>query len=169
MIEFEPTPKTGDAKTMLRSFLQQNRAIVVWKARGLTDDQARMTPFESATSVIGLLQHLAIVETSWFHEIFADSEVDYRFDFDVDVDAEWHLRGDERLADALAWYEEAVDTSNSIIDAAELDDLSGQSRRGDRFSLRWVITHMIEETARHAGHLDVLRESIDGSLGYLPD
>ena len=169
MIEFEMTPKSGDAKAMLGSFLQQNRAIVVWKTQGMSDEQARMAPFASDTSAIGLLQHLAIVETSWFHEIFAGREVDYRFDFDADIDAEWHLTGDETLADAVSWYVEAVATSNEIIDVAELDDMSAQERRGDRFSLRWTITHMIEETARHAGHLDMLREHIDGSLGYKPD
>ena len=153
---------------MLRSILQQNRAIVLWKADGLTDEQARLAPFDSATSVIGILQHLAIVETSWFHEIFAGHEVDFRFDFDVDIDAEWHLNGDETMAGAFSWYDEAVATSNAIIDGAELDDLSAQERGGERFSLRWVITHMIEETARHAGHVDILRECLDGSLGYKP-
>ena len=169
MIEFEMTPKTGDAKVMLQSFLQQNRAVVVWKTEGMTDEQARSAPFASDTSAVGLLQHLAIVETSWFHEIFAGRDVDYRFDFDTDIDAEWHLRGDEELGDALAWYAEAVAVSNEIIDAAELDDVSAQERGGDYFSLRWTLAHMIEETARHAGHLDLLREHIDGSLGYLPD
>ncbi len=154
---------------MLQSFLQQNRAIILWKAQGLGDEQARMAPFTSATSMLGLIQHLAIVETSWFHEIFAGRDVDYRFDFDDDIDAEWHLRGDETLADAVAWYDSAVVTSNEIIDGADLDDLSAQERGGDRFSLRWIVAHMIEETARHAGHADVLREHIDSTLGYLPD
>jgi len=119
--------------------------------------------------MIGLLQHLAIVEKSWFENIFAGREVEWGFDFDADVDAEWHFKGTETLADAVAMYEAAIVESNKIIDEADLDDLAAKSPRDTARSLRWIVIHMIEETARHAGHADVLREHLDGNLGYMPD
>lgn len=153
---------------MLRAFLQSNRAVVMWKAKGMADDAARTAPFSSDTSMIGLLQHLAIVEKSWFQNIFAGREVEWGFDFDADQDAEWHLDGSETLADAIAFYEEAVAASNEIIDAADLDDVAAKELRDEAYSLRWIVIHMIEETARHAGHADIVREHLDGTLGYLP-
>lgn len=153
---------------MLRAFLQSNRAVVIWKARGMADGAARSAPFASDTSMIGLLQHLAIVEKSWFQNIFAGREVEWGFDFDADRDAEWHLDGTETLSDAIALYEEAIGESNAIIDSAELDDVTAKELDGEAFSLRWIVIHMIEETARHAGHADIVREHLDGTLGYLP-
>ena len=153
---------------MLRAFLQSNRAVVIWKAKGMADHAARTAPFASDTSMIGLLQHLAIVEMSWFQNIFAGREVDWGFDFDADRDAEWHLDGTETLADAIALYETAIAASNDIIDAADLDDVAAKELRNEAYSLRWIVIHMIEETARHAGHADIVREHLDGTLGYLP-
>lgn len=149
---------------------------MVWKTEGMSDEAARTAPFASDTSMIGMLQHLAVVEMSWFQEVFAGRPVDYAgdygLDFDADRDAEWHLDGTETLAEAVTMYERAVATSNEIINDAELDALSEQdrNRRGEpvRFSLRWIVVHMIEETARHAGHADVLREHLDGTVGYYP-
>ncbi len=153
---------------MLLAFLDQNRAIMTWKASGMSDEDARMAPFASDTSMIGMLQHLAIVETSWFQDIFAGRDVEWGFDFDADRDAEWHLDGTEALADAIAMYEEAIEASNAILDAHGLDDISAREPSGTSYTLRWIVIHMIEETARHAGHADILREHLDGTLGYMP-
>lgn len=157
---------------MLSAFLQQNRAVMVWKAEGMTDEAARTAPFDSDTSMIGLLQHLAIVERSWFVEIFAGREVDYGFDFDTDRDAEWHFQGTETLADAIAMYEAAAAEADAVVEGSDLEAMSAEKRPagpdGERFSLRWIMIHMIEETARHAGHADILREHLDGTQGYLP-
>ena len=154
---------------MLEAFLDSNRQVMIWKAAGMSDEAARTAPFGSDTSMIGLLQHLAIVERSWFQSFFDGQEVDYGYDFDADQDAEWHLSGSEMLADAVAKYEGAIADANAIIDGAALDDLSSkEGREGGNFSLRWIVIHMIEETARHAGHADILREHLDGTLGYMP-
>lgn len=141
---------------------------MVWKTEGLTDEQARQAPFASDTSMIGLLQHLAVVERSWFESIFSGREVDYGFDFDADRDAEWHLTGDETLTEAIRMYEEAVAAANRVIEAGDLGGLAAEEIRGEHYSLRWILGHMVEETARHAGHADILREHLDETLGYLP-
>lgn len=158
---------------MLCAFLQQNRSVLMWKTEGLSDDMARQAPFASDLSMIGVLAHLALVETSWFREVFAGDDVDYLrdfgYDFDEDIHAEWHLMGTETLADARAVYTAAVEGANAVIETSDLEAMSAQERGGDRFSLRWTIIHMIEETARHTGHLDVLREHLDETMGYLPD
>ncbi len=169
-MEFERTPRSGTEKELLLAFLNQNRAIMTWKTEGMSDEAARTSPFASDTSMIGMLQHLAIVEKSWFQDVFAGRDVDYGFDFDSDRDAEWHLSGTETLAAAIAAYEDAVAASNEIIAGSDLEEMSQRGRREGQelFSLRWIVIHMIEETARHAGHADVLREHLDGTLGYLP-
>ena len=115
------------------------------------------------------LQHLTVVEKSWFEAIFSGRDVDYGFDFDADRDAEWHLGGDETIGEAVAAYEAQIAVSNEIVASSDLDAMAEKEIRGERYSLRWIVVHMIEETARHAGHADILREHLDGSLGYLPE
>ena len=168
-MEAVPTPKRAGEKQTLRAILEQNRAVLIWKLAGMDDERARLAPFASDTSAIGLLQHLTIVERSWFEEIFAGREVTYEFDFEADIDAEWHLSGSESLFGAIEAYEAQAAISADILEEADLDDLSAQERGNERYSLRWIVVHMIEETARHLGHADVLREHIDGTLGYLPE
>ena len=167
-MKVEDTPRRAPEKEMLQAFLQQNRAIMVWKSEGMTDAEARQAPFASDTSMTGMLRHLAVVERWWFREFFAGEKVDHGFDFDTDPDSEWHFDGTETLAAAIEDYKAAVDESNAIIDRAEPDDLSALDRKGEHFSMRWILIHMIEETARHAGHADILREHLDETLGYLP-
>lgn len=65
-------------------------------------------------------------------------------------------------------YERHITRADAVIDAAELDDLSAREHHGKRFSLRWIVIHMIGETARHAGHADIIREQIDGATGMYP-
>ena len=149
--------------------MDHNRAVMAWKLDGMDDAAARMAPFASDTSMIGMIQHLTVVEKSWFESIFSGREVDYGFDFDADRDAEWHLTGEETVEGALAGYEAQIAVSNGIVAASDLDAMAEKEIRGDRYSLRWIVVHMIEETARHAGHADILREHLDGTLGYLPD
>jgi len=118
--------------------------------------------------MIGLLNHLTVVEKSWFEEIVAGREIDYRYDFDEDWEAERHLTGDETVADAIAQYEAQVAISNEIVAESDITAKAQKEVRGENCSLRWIVVHVIEETARHARHADVLREHLDGTLGYLP-
>lgn len=165
-MQVRQTPKQGSEKETLLAFLDNNRAVMVWKLEGLSEEDARRPMVDSGTSAMGLVKHLAWVEYWWFAFNFAGEEVDFPWS-DDDEDADFRIEDDETVADVIALYEEAVAHSNAIIDEADLDDVSKRSARGTR-SLRWVMGHMVEETARHAGHADIVRELIDGKTGYLP-
>jgi hypothetical protein len=165
-MEVRTTPKTGDEKETLLGFLGENRAVIVWKLEGVSEEDARRPMVDSGTTLLGLVKHLAWVERWWFEHNFAGKDVDFPWS-DDDPDADFHIEDDETIADIVALYEEAVAGSNGVIEVAELDELSAISTRGER-SLRWIMGHMIEETARHAGHADIVRELIDGKTGYLP-
>lgn len=164
-------PETGTEKETLQTSLDNHRAIVQWKLDGLTTEQGQQTTGNSATSLFGLVKHLALVERWWFQENFKGEKFEHPYDFDADPDAEFSPDPGDTVVSVLADYSDAIATANAIIDAADLDDLGQKPRRntGRRPSLRWVIVHMIEETARHAGHADILRELVDGTLGYFPD
>jgi hypothetical protein len=163
------TPKQGTEKETLLAFLNSNRAVMVWKLDGVSDEDARRPMVESGTNLIGLIKHLAWVERWWFEEVFAGlPPADYPWT-DEDPDADFRAEPGETVASVIAMYEQHVALVNDIIDRSDLDDLSAVDRKGVKYSLRWIVGHMIEETARHAGHADIIRELIDGRTGYLPN
>lgn len=161
------TPKTGPVRDTLLAMLDNNRAVMVWKLRGLTKEETTRPVVASGTSLLGLVKHLAYVERWWFDDFFAGNNVDYPWTAD-DPDADFRVGDDETIDDVITLYTEAVERSRVITSDAEMDDLSARDRDGTRYSLRWIIAHMLEETARHAGHADLARELIDGETGYLP-
>ncbi len=165
-MEFRTSPIRGSEKETLIAFLDNNRAVVVWKLDGLSEEDARRPMVPSGTTMLGVVKHLASVERWWFRYLFAGEEVDFPWS-DEDPDADFRVEPDESVADIVALYEDAVADSNAIIDIADLDDVTQRDDRGSR-SLRWILGHMIEETARHAGHADIVRELIDGKTGYIP-
>lgn len=171
MAETQSVPETGGEKESLQVSLDNHRAIVQWKLEGVTTEQGQWTTGNSATSLFGLVRHLALVERWWFTTNFLGEEFDHPYDFDADPDAEFRPQPDDTADALIAHYEEAIASSNAIIAAADLDDLAVRERRftGKRPTLRWIMIHMIEETARHAGHADILRELVDGTTGYYPD
>jgi uncharacterized damage-inducible protein DinB len=150
----------------LLAFLAQQRYVVRLATYGLTDEQAAATPSASAFSLGGLIKHLALVERNWV------AIIQQRERGSVDEYMEnLRLAPGETLAGALAAYEEAARQTDAVI--AAIDDL-GQPvpvPRGvpwfpqdvEAWSLRWVLFHLIQETARHAGHADIIRESLDGA------
>jgi uncharacterized damage-inducible protein DinB len=156
-------PFTGEEKISLRTSLDRHRDVVLWKIEGLDDKQlrSRMTP--SGTSLLGLVKHLAAVEYGWFCETFGRETELLPFD-EGDPDADLRVTPDESTADIIAFYGRARSAADQVIDQLDLDDL-GTAWFGNQVSLRWVLIHMIEETARHAGHMDILRELIDGATG----
>jgi hypothetical protein len=166
-MEVRTTPKTGSEKETLVGFLDSNRAVMVWKLDGVSEEDARRPIVESGTSLLGLVKHLAWVERWWFDHNVAGNDVDFPWS-DDDPDADFRIEDDESIADIVALYESAVADSNAIVEGTDLDDLAELSAGGESRSLRWVVGHMIEETARHAGHADIVRELIDGETGYMP-
>jgi uncharacterized damage-inducible protein DinB len=120
-----------------------------------------MTP--SGTSLLGLVKHLAAVEYGWFCETFGRETEPLPFD-DDDPDADLRVAPGESTADIVAFYGRARAAADEVIGRLDLEDL-GTAWFGNQVTLRWVLIHMIEETARHAGHMDILREFIDGATG----
>jgi hypothetical protein len=153
----------ADERTLLTGVLDWYRAVVERKVAGLTlDDAARvMTP--TGLSPLGIVAHLAAVETGWFVETFAGEPVDPMWD----DHGEFRLRSDDSVESVVAEYRSACERSREVVERSRtLDDLSAQDDRYlGRVSMRWVLVHLIEETARHAGHLDIMREAIDGATG----
>lgn len=160
-------PFTGSEKEMLWVALDRHRDAIVWKLQGLGDDDLRRPMVPSGTSLLGMVKHLAAVEYSWFCETFGRETEPLPF-VDDDPEADLRVEAGESTADILAFYERARAASDKVIDDLDLDD-TGTTSRGDEPSLRWVLIHMVEETCRHAGHVDIVRELIDGMAGDHPD
>ena len=141
---------------------------MVWKLEGLDDTQVRQPMTPSGTNLLGLVKHLASVEYGWFCETFGRESDAVPFDPD-DPDADTRAEPHETTADIAEYYGRARAAADQVIDELDVDDV-GTAWFGDTVSMRWVLIHMIEETARHAGHMDILRELIDGQTGdHRPD
>jgi uncharacterized damage-inducible protein DinB len=152
-------PRTmGDERQILVDFLDYLRQSVVLKVVGVPEAEARRPMVASGTSLLGIMKHLVRVEITWFQFSFAGH--------DVRVPTS-ELSDADRVQPVVETYRQEVKRSNEIV--AACPDLSELSRRAIRTSdpmpLRWVLVHMIEETGRHAGHADILREQIDGVTG----
>ncbi|HET6773930.1 MAG TPA: DinB family protein [Acidimicrobiales bacterium] len=160
-------PFTGGEKESLKAALDRHREAVLWKVEGLDDDELRRPMTPSGTNVLGLVKHLAAVEYGWFCEPFGRPTEPLPFDED-DEDADLRVDPGETTADVLAFYERARAAADQVIADLDLDD-TGTAWFGDTVSMRWVLLHMVEETARHAGHVDIVRELIDGVTGDHPE
>jgi hypothetical protein len=150
-------PHTGaEEKATLLGFLDYLRGAIAAKAEGVPEPQIRTPGVPSGTSLLGLVKHLTCVERFYF----LGEDVD-------DWKATLHPTPDETIDGVLADYREAVRRANQVIEACT--DLTQPApkapRRQSAPSMRWVLVHMIEETGRHAGHADILREQIDGAVG----
>jgi uncharacterized damage-inducible protein DinB len=159
------TPSSADSSIsdehrVLLAYLNRNRDAVVAKCAGLTEDQLRTPGVASGTNLLGLVHHLTGVERHWFRLVFGGE--DLACDKSMEVPA--GLTSDE----VIAAYRVACAESDEIARAcADLSELSAIPNPGEeqRDPLRSIVVHMIEETARHAGHADILREQIDGVTG----
>lgn len=156
-------PPLADEKTSLHASMQRHRAAVRWKLEGLDDEQLRRQMTPSGTSLLGLVKHLAAVEYGWFCSTFGRDTEPLPFD-DNDPEADLRVTPDESSAEILAFYDRACAAADEVIEAIDVEE-TGTAWYGDEVSLRWVLIHMIEETARHAGHMDILRELLDGTTG----
>jgi uncharacterized damage-inducible protein DinB len=170
----EPPLERGEAATLV-GFLDYQRATFEWKCRGLSDEQMRVALPPTSMTLGGMLKHLALVEDYWFTEVVAGEpspEPWASADLDANPDWEWHSASDDTGGELRALWAETVDRSRTVVEAqlghGEAEGLAethpawgGQGR----VSLRWVLVHMVEEYARHNGHADLIRESIDGETG----
>lgn len=137
--------------------------MVLWKIAGLDDEQLRRPMTPSGTTMLGLVKHLAAVEYGWFCETFDRPHEPLPFD-DDDPEADLRVEPDDTTANVIAFYGRARRAADEVIGEIDLDHRA-TAWFGDEVSMRWVLIHMIEETARHAGHLDIIRELLDGATG----
>jgi len=159
---------------MLRSFLTYHRETLRLKCAGLTQEQLAQPLPPSDMTLGGMMKHLALVESSWFEEVFAGGSYLPPFDtvdWDADFDWDWHSAADDSPEELRALFDEAVRRADAVIDDAlsrgglEQESVQKSRRVDSTFSLRRILVHMIEEYARHNGHADLIRESIDGQTG----
>ncbi|MFN2561758.1 MAG: DinB family protein [Jatrophihabitans sp.] len=167
-------PIAGDEIETLRGFLGYQRATLAWKCGGLDSDGLRATTAASSMTLGGLLKHMAYVEDLWFSRCLAGQPKRAPWDavdWKSDPDWEWHSAADDSPDELFALWWEAVQRSREFVAQALTDgDLGRQAAQsvwpeGGIPTLRWIFVHMIEEYARHNGHADLLRESVDGQTG----
>jgi hypothetical protein len=153
----------ADERSMLDGFLDWYRAVVENKVAGMPLELATRVMTPTGLSALGVVAHLSGVEVGWFAESFAGEPEDPAWE----VHGNFRLHADDTVESVLAEYRDCCARSRRIAASApSLDALSVSSEelRG-KVSLRWIMVHMIEETARHAGHLDLMCEALDGRVG----
>ena len=168
-------PQNGGEVATLLGFLDYQRATFEWKCRGLNDEQLRQGLPPTSMTLAGMLKHLAMAEDYWFSSVAADAAMPEPWrsvDWDAQPDWDWDTALESSGAELRALWAERVEDSRQVVSRLLADDedegISAQHAAWDgagRVSLRWILVHMIEEYARHNGHADLLRESIDGSTG----
>jgi len=161
----------ADEREALLGYLDQQRYVVRIAAYGLNDDQASATPAPSALSIGGIIKHLSAVERSWMDTVMQRHK---SFNSADDYQENFRFGADDTLQSILDDYSQAASETRRIVDS--IPDL-GQAvpipkdvpwfpKDHDAWSVRWVLLHLIEETARHAGHADIIREAVDGATGF---
>ncbi|MEW1588694.1 DinB family protein [Micromonospora vinacea] len=158
--------RTGDERAVLTSFLDFHRAVLLRKLRGLSDADARRRLVPSATTLAGLVKHLTLVERNWFPTLLAPEPGDVYLHSEEDAVASFTLGDHESIVGLTEAYERACARSREVAASVDLDHVVPHPQLGE-VSVRWILVHMIEETARHAGHADILRELTDGECGAL--
>jgi hypothetical protein len=166
-------PIRADEVTGLRGLLDYHRDTLRWKCAGLTQQQLAQPHAPSTMSLGGMMKHLALNEVGWFGNTLVGEPYPPPFtdiDWDADPDWEWRTAADDSPDELRTLYDDCVRRADAAIDHAlaagglEAESVESSSQDG-AFSLRWILLHMIEEYARHNGHADLIRESIDGATG----
>ncbi|MFJ9393273.1 DinB family protein [Streptomyces californicus] len=167
MTRIDDTPPAWDERTQLTTFLDYARGTTRAKCEGISAENARkaLLPGSPLMTVSGIVNHLRWVEYYWFQVIFLGEE-DLAPMTDEDPDREMRIAVDFPLTQLLDEYAAQSARYRELVAANDLDKRSrGAIRNGLHVDLRWILLHLTEETARHNGHLDILREMLDGSTG----
>ncbi|MBC3762001.1 DinB family protein [Quadrisphaera oryzae] len=161
-------PVAADEATTLVGFLDFLRDTVALKTDGLSAEQLAAVHPPSSMTLGGMLKHLAYVEDQWVGHVLLGSPPAPPWDeapWDDDPDWDWHSAATDDPAALRGLWRSAVQRSRTDLPLDDLGRLSALERRGERVSVRYVLVHLVEEYARHAGHADLLREAVDGSTG----
>ncbi|MFI9583222.1 DinB family protein [Streptomyces sp. NPDC052236] len=162
----EPSTLAAE-REMLDGWLDYHRATLEMKCADLNDERLRQASAPpSEMSLLGLVRHMAEVERGWFRNVLAGEGVDSLYS-EEDRDGDFHVTEQHTYAEAYAAWQAEIVRARELAAVHGLDDVGkAPSRRtGETFNLRWIMTHMIEEYARHNGHADLIRERIDGATG----
>lgn len=154
----------GTERQLLGTFLDQQRDVMLWKLQGLDDHQLRERVSPSGLYLLGVVKHVAAAEQYWLCELFGRPAEPQSLAASDDLEIE----PGETTEAVLAYYARARAASDTAIAETDLN-ATATTWLGDTVSFRWSVLHMIEETARHAGHADMMRQSLDGATGYLPE
>lgn len=155
---------TGSERQVLEAFLDFHRQVLVSKVDGISENEASHRRVPSKTTLAGLIKHMIGVERGWFQEVLAGRKPE---DIGPNVgggDESWDLAENETVSSLIKEYEQTCEQSRQTAARFALDDAVPEPDMG-QVSLRWIYVHMIEETARHVGHADILREQTDGASG----
>jgi uncharacterized damage-inducible protein DinB len=164
-VERVEPPLVAAERGMLDAWLDYHRDTLALKCDGLSGGQLRERAVPpSSMSLLGLVRHMAEVERQWFTMVLGGEQVSFHYCTDDNPDAEFDDVDGADAAEAFeTWRSECADARRRVAAAPSLD--ATVTGRGQEFSLRWIMVHMIEEYARHNGHADLLRERIDGTVG----
>lgn len=167
----EPPIDGGEVEALL-GFLDYQRSTLAWKVRGLDRGGLTATAAASSMTLGGLLKHMAYVEDHWFQRVLAGQPSAPPWDtvdWAADHDWEWHSAADDTPDQLVTLWQAAIERSRIHVARALSDGgpdhVAAAEAHGVRPNLRWILLHMIEEYARHNGHADLLRETVDGQTG----
>ncbi|WP_020578528.1 DinB family protein [Actinopolymorpha alba] len=165
----EPPADLADPAELLAAYLDYYRDVILRKLDGMSEAELRTSRLPSGWTPLQLLKHLTYVERRWFRWGFAAEQVSDPWG-DHGAIERWHVEPDESPRELVAAFLEQADVSRTIAGSARLSDPARyggrfQEGRGPRPTLAWILFHVLQEYARHAGHLDVVRELSDGAVG----
>jgi hypothetical protein len=166
---YAPPLTTGDEKALLSTHLRLAQQALIWKLEGLSDADLRRPMTKTGTNLIGIVKHLTGVTYGYLCSAFGRERETFPWEFDEELfyGLDMWATPEESTDEILAAYRRACDAASRTI--AELDlDTTGKHHTGLTVSLRWMIHNVLSDTARHAGHADIVREAIDGSVGTGP-
>ena len=155
---------TGSERRVLEAFLDFHRQVLASKVDGISENEARHRRVPSKTTLAGLIKHMTVVERGWFQEVLAGGKPKDIGPNAGGGDESWDLAENETVGSLVKEYEQTCEQSRQTAARFALDDAVPEPGMG-QVSLRWIYVHMIEETARHVGHADILREQTDGAAG----
>jgi uncharacterized damage-inducible protein DinB len=162
----------ADEREGLLAYLAQQRYLLRLTAYGLTDEQARATPLATPLSVGGLIKHVAFTERGWVDNMIQRDRGQTFEEQQREYEEGFRLSEGETLNDVLAFYDEVAAETAEVVAGLELDhpvpvpEAPWNPADVEAWSVRWVLLHVIEETARHVGHADIIRECVDGATAF---
>jgi uncharacterized damage-inducible protein DinB len=159
-------PRAGGERESLEGWLDFHRETLLWKLEGLSTEDVTRSVVPSGWSLLGLVKHMAYVELSWFGNMFANEGRPDPWTPE-DPDSDWRIEPGETPEEIKRFYRDQCDLNRKVVAGASLDDLATNPQLAGEGcpNLRWIMLHLIEETARHNGHADIVREVIDGTTG----